>query len=414
MGGQAATWLERCCAVILVTLLLGFCQVYEVPSFLWSRNGRDAFSLQAARVSIGSPERVEPRPRSNDPSALSETVQGGGDGGNSHVGAHGGQRSGPNSVGDASSTPAATATTTTTTRPYQAAVFAAIAPVLSGGRTQNLLLNALMMKCSADCLGSKLPFHMIWGGAEEEKASFLPILKKFGWIIEDHSQDAVYIRSLHKPVFDDEEAARQRRWWAHLGDNGVRSRKDGWASYFRFFAWKAQQYDRVIVSDVDVIFTDNPGPYLANLSLSANQPFLASLERKTNKQDSDGIFMYEFSGINAHIMAIVPSQAIFDELVLRARKGEYMPLRNNDEDVLDSVFPPRQVTVQGFDKKTGMRSDMSSVIPHAHFPQASCPSKPPKGKENWKPTTCGDLIRYCNLTKSSIRLQWEALVERCA
>merc|ERR1719401_601210 len=114
-------------------------------------------------------------------------------------------------------------------------------------------------------------------------------------------------------------------------------------------------------------------------------------------------------GFSGHMMAIAPSNATFRELMLRAERGEFLPYRNNHEDLLERVFPPRFAAVPGMNKKTGARNQFDTVVPHVHLQGAACKMRQNKGW-GWLPRTCGEVIRLCNLSKTWARLQWEQLL----
>merc|ERR1712061_945083 len=113
------------------------------------------------------------------------------------------------------------------------------------------------------------------------KEPYVSTLKKWGWKGEDYSKDSIRIKESYRPVYSDAEAENLGRWWSH-NDDHVKSRKDGWATYFRFYAWLARQYDRVLITDLDVFFTENPDPHV--VEIPANVTFLASLEMKTHRK----------------------------------------------------------------------------------------------------------------------------------
>ncbi len=46
-------------------------------------------------------------------------------------------------------------------------------------------------------------------------------------------------------------------------------------------------------------------------------------------------------GLNSHLMIITPSQETFDEIITRAKQGEYIPFTNTEQDVLEALWMPR-------------------------------------------------------------------------
>lgn len=133
----------------------------------------------------------------------------------------------------------------------------------------NLMLNALLTRCSAACYGSKMEYHLIFAGLEKYKddgsfgsgntESVLELMTRFGWIIDNHTADIPRMKSIYKPVFTKQQAEEQERWWGHLHVQGGRlgdilDRRDGWATYLKFLAWSKSDYERILFIDTDVVF----------------------------------------------------------------------------------------------------------------------------------------------------------------
>jgi len=206
---------------------------------------------------------------------------------------------------------------------------------------EELLLSALRLKCSAARRGSRLPFHLITAGVEDPQR--LQLLEKFGYVIENRTKDIDRMRNTYRPVYTGEEARNEGRWWAL--DNDVQNRSDGWTTYFKFFAFNATLFDHVMVSDLDVCFTETPDNVLANIPLG--ETFMASPERATRKYD----------GINSHLMIVKPSTETFNAILERAKSGEYIPYTNGDQDVLEFMYPPHLFAKQ----------DMNDIVRHDHY-----------------------------------------------
>lgn len=280
---------------------------------------------------------------------------------------------------------------------HRTAVYAVLTQLAEGYRKQNLVLNALLMKCSAMCYDSQLPFHMLYAGENStEDDATMELLRSFGWVVEDMTSDVEKLKSIHKPVYDEKEAKVLVRWWSHQREL-VSGRKDGWATYLKFWAWRVQDYDLVLVADLDVLFAADPNEGMD--AVPANVIFMTSLEKRG-----------DLDGYDSHLMILRPDQGVYDELVLRAKLGEYVPYTNTDQDVLESLFPPRLYAV--------LRG-AEEAVPHAHVPATAasgidgrCPL-PEALPEGWQPRTCADVLRICNLTGLPSSENWERL-QKCA
>lgn len=264
----------------------------------------------------------------------------------------------------------------------------------------DLILYALFMRCSALCHGSRMPFHLIWGGfpsnygrgnasavkVAEELRRDLTVLQSFGWVIDDYSSQGGYLRQMYQPVYTEEEARAKKRWW-HAGVE-AQDRKDGWATYFKFFAWQAQGVDRVLMVDLDVFFDENPDPWVD--AIPPNTSFMASPEGKNG-----------YHGLNSHMMLLEPSEEVYDELIKRAHDGQYIPWTNTEQDVLESLFVPRFVA----------KLKMKEVVPHAHTVMASG-RECQRHSRMWPPRNCSEVLKMCNFRTTRYASK-AATLEQC-
>lgn len=188
----------------------------------------------------------------------------------------------------------------------------------------NLVLQAAQLKCSAVRHGSQLPFHLIYGGGLNENQ--LWILERLGWTIHDHSNMIGDMRAAYQPLYNLQEADRQKRIWGWE----VQDRQDGYMTYFKFFAWKYTEFDRVVIGDLDNCFTANPDSAIVDLvNANPSSPFIASPEKMGRK----------YLGLNTHMMVMKPSEKVHLALVERAKSGEYIPYTNTEQDILEAHFP---------------------------------------------------------------------------
>ena len=162
------------------------------------------------------------------------------------------------------------------------ALFATLVQTEDHYKEQNFVLDAMRLKCSADRLGTSLPFHIIYGGGLME--SELTLLMRFGFIIEDYSKEVGFIKSKCCELCPNQE------------------RRDGWATTFKLFAWKALAYDLVLHVDLDACFAGrSPEKALKDLQ-KLNITFLSD-------QSPSG------PGWHSHIFALKPSMQKFKEMM---------------------------------------------------------------------------------------------------
>lgn len=192
-------------------------------------------------------------------------------------------------------------------------------------KRQDWVASAAHVLCNARSQGSQIPFHLIYGGGlgSAEELAFLGAL---GWRVHDNSHEQGHYKEIYKPLYNKSEAARRGRRW--IDDNGVQSRTDGWATYFKFDAWKATQYDHVLVSDLDVTFNGNPDNLFSQVP--EDDVFQAFPETALRQG---------YMGLNTHLMVLKPSLETYAALVTKARNGDYVPYTNSEQDILEDMYP---------------------------------------------------------------------------
>lgn len=208
--------------------------------------------------------------------------------------------------------------------PPKVAVFTVLVNAQEHYKKEDMVPQAAHLLCSARRLGSKLPFHLIHGGGLEKQE--MRFLETLGWIVQDERIDRAFFRSLFKPVFKRTMAARQNRRWND--GNAVQRRYDGWATYFKFNAWTNTQYDHVVLSDVDVVFNENPDPVLGTIPEGDVFQSYCETEKRHN-----------YTGMNTHMMILKPALKIFKQLCMKANMGDYVPYTNTEQDILEDLYP---------------------------------------------------------------------------
>lgn len=253
------------------------------------------------------------------------------------------------------------------------AVFSVLVKSSDDLNSNKFVAQALLLKCTAG--SSTMPFHLMHAGLNNFEAN---LLKKFGWILHDVSHEVDFAKWLYRPVYTEEEAHRLKRPWldrsepSRVGiDHPVKAMPDGWATYFKYFAWRAP-YEKVLLLDLDVCFTDASRPLEERIMAMPDKEFLASKD-----------LTREYYGLDSHMVLLKPSNDTFASLIRRSKEGAYIPYTNGDQDVLEFEFHPDVVA----------QEQMSFYIPHLHSEeQISC--------TGGVLDTCGDVLRCAMCTPS--------------
>lgn len=228
--------------------------------------------------------------------------------------------------------------------PQKAAIFSALA-ANNGLVGSAFIKRAIHMKCSATVRGSKLPFHLLYGGgaAEEE----MKLLRDFGWIIENHTADSEWVRKAWKPVLNKTEALEQAAKVGTIIDGvfAPQKRGDGWTTYYKFFAWNSTQYTRGLMADVDLCFTENPDAYLE--AVDAKDAIFMAQGEKTNYMGA--------GGLNSHMAIFTPGETQYRRFWERVADRRFVPRTNTEQDILEEEF-----------KDVMTKKVMSTVVPHRH------------------------------------------------
>ena len=95
-------------------------------------------------------------------------------------------------------------------------------------------------------------------------------------------------------------------------------------------------YTRLMFFDSDVLFFDESPDYIFEHPNASSAEFVALWEER------DGFFnvVNWKDGINAHMMLMRPSAQRFENLLSRAKSGNYRPFTNTEQDVIEAEFAP--------------------------------------------------------------------------
>jgi hypothetical protein len=204
----------------------------------------------------------------------------------------------------------------------------------------DMLLDSLFLYCSARWAGSQLPFHITTSGLNSKS---LKLLKDVGFTVHDFTALEEQVKSdWYKPVYTKQEAQEQGRLWIDpqvwrygLDAEHALKRTDGWATYFKFLAWNNTDFDVLLHVDVDDQFLASPDDFIWRAA-QQGQVFLANVEEGAR----------QYVGLNTHMMLLRPSPNVFHALVRKASLGDYVPLTNTEQDVLEWYFDTGNATTR--------------------------------------------------------------------
>ncbi|KAJ1626345.1 hypothetical protein T492DRAFT_1033061 [Pavlovales sp. CCMP2436] len=109
----------------------------------------------------------------------------------------------------------------------------------------------------------------------------------------------------------------------------VQPRNDGWATLYKLYAWSLADFELVLHTDLDVVFTASPDAFMA-AAFRSGLVFQA-LPEKAHRG---------YYGLNTHMMLLRPNRDVFATLMTNALRGHFVPFTRTEQDVLETMFPP--------------------------------------------------------------------------
>jgi len=188
-------------------------------------------------------------------------------------------------------------------------------------------------------------------------------LRSEGMNVTDRTELIPYFKSIWHPEYDLKKAqVRGERVTGKKGvPHDVQGRKDGWATYFKFLAWRMFQCKKVLLFDADVHFNEVRKDFVYHRRLQnatfedklffkgPEEEFSAYKERATRGYD----------GLNTHAMILTPSQATYDLFIRTANSSDFSPYTQCEQDVIESLVA---------DGRFNLTSDRVKTIPFEHRP----------------------------------------------
>eukprot|EP00308_Calcidiscus_leptoporus_P013489 CAMPEP_0119391936 /NCGR_PEP_ID=MMETSP1334-20130426/119227_1 /TAXON_ID=127549 /ORGANISM="Calcidiscus leptoporus, Strain RCC1130" /LENGTH=217 /DNA_ID=CAMNT_0007414709 /DNA_START=161 /DNA_END=811 /DNA_ORIENTATION=+ len=116
------------------------------------------------------------------------------------------------------------------------------------------------------------------------------------------------------------------KWPRDNQSRHVQHRPDSLCTSFKFNAWLLRQ-TAVLMSDTDVVFAEDPRPWM-QARLDENEYFFAANEKMHRN----------YWGLNTHLTWLRPNRQVFHMLVDAGLHGNYIPYTNTEQDVIESLF----------------------------------------------------------------------------
>jgi hypothetical protein len=182
-------------------------------------------------------------------------------------------------------------------------------------------------------------------------------LRSEGLHVTDRTELIPYFKSIWHPEYDLKKA--QMRGKRVTGKKGVphdvQGRTDGWATYFKFLAWRTFQCKKVLSFDADVHFDE--GIIRRLQSATFEEAFFNGTEEEFSADREKGARGYD--GLNVHAMILTPSQATYDLFIRTANSSDFSPYTQCEQDVIESLVA---------DGRFNLTSDRVKTIPFEHRP----------------------------------------------
>ena len=106
-------------------------------------------------------------------------------------------------------------------------------------------------------------------------------------------------------------------------------------------AWRLTDYDLVLHTDTDVVFTESPAGMFTRAHADG---LLFHAQRQWGGRG--------YWGISSHLMLLKPNDDIASVLAANSAEGHFVPYSMTDADVVESVFPPTVVSSSGEHSKS--------------------------------------------------------------
>ena len=183
------------------------------------------------------------------------------------------------------------------------------------------IIRAIRLRRSLERIQSSIATVAVVHGYD---AMSVDALRQVGWDVRDisHVDATAIMRQVPR------ESVGYH--WPRYRSN-VQTRQDNKCRAVHLLAWNLTEYDRIILSDLDLCVAADPLPWLRR---HATANFVAFNEMAK---------LRGFRGINCHLALLRPSELVARVILDKARTASYIPYTRGAQDVIETVFPT-QVT----------------------------------------------------------------------
>ena len=188
----------------------------------------------------------------------------------------------------------------------------------------NQIDSALLVSASLLAIGSSVPLVALTHGYSRPAVRQL---RRACFTVEDVS---------HIPLELFAKRARLRpepffKWPRMPQAHRVQHRTDAAGLSLKLLAWNLTQYPALLMVDSDVVFLEDPAPWLEK-RVQEDEYFLAYRET----------FSRNYRGINMHLTFLRPAHQVYRILRDAAVGGNWIPYTNGIQDVIEEVFTPHR------------------------------------------------------------------------
>lgn len=189
---------------------------------------------------------------------------------------------------------------------------------LAKGGAVNTVNNALQAVCTLNRTGVRHPIVVL---ASNFDASVHQLFLKAGAsLVIDPQWDP-------RPHFRMQGAPAQQR-------------SDAVFTYYKLIVFNLTAYTRLLFFDSDVLWFDEPPDYVFDHPNASALEFVGLWESRSKYFSAYGAGSNWERGINSHLMLLRPNTQRFQNILYRAKTGNFRPFTNGDQDVIEAEYAP--------------------------------------------------------------------------
>jgi len=146
------------------------------------------------------------------------------------------------------------------------------------------------------------------------------------------AQDVQLLRRAGADYICDASGFDTKSMYHPYSGTDTQGRRDGAMTYYKFLLFNLTSVGQVLYFDADVAMLEDPSYILDSVS--------TDVEIVATREGHQENTLRPYGGWNDHIMFVRPSERRFNNLVFRAKTGNYRPYTNTEQDVVENEFAP--------------------------------------------------------------------------